>query len=107
MEHVLRSWLIAGRLGDRQGLGAEARVTLYYVMMLAWVGCVADSAEVAAWFGDDLGRPARLGENPVIGGVPLPARGVLASGQAVFEILDPAEYERIRSQAAAPADHMI
>jgi HD-GYP domain-containing protein (c-di-GMP phosphodiesterase class II) len=54
MEHVLRSWLIAGRLGDRQGLGAGARVSLYYVMMLAGVGCVADSAEVAAWFGDDI-----------------------------------------------------
>ncbi len=54
MEHVLRSWLIAGRLGDRLGLGAEARVALYYVMMLAWVGCVADTAEVAAWFGDDI-----------------------------------------------------
>jgi HD-GYP domain-containing protein (c-di-GMP phosphodiesterase class II)/ribosomal protein S18 acetylase RimI-like enzyme len=27
MEHVLRSWLIAGRLGDRMGLGAEARVS--------------------------------------------------------------------------------
>jgi HD-GYP domain-containing protein (c-di-GMP phosphodiesterase class II) len=54
MEHVLRSWLIAGRLGDRQGLGAEARVSLYYVMMLAWVGCMADTAEVATWFGDDI-----------------------------------------------------
>jgi HD-GYP domain-containing protein (c-di-GMP phosphodiesterase class II) len=54
MEHVLRSWLIAGRLGERLGLGAGARVSLYYVMMLAWVGCVADTAEVAAWFGDDI-----------------------------------------------------
>jgi hypothetical protein len=53
--------------------------------------------------GADLGRPARLRDNPVIGGIPLPARGVLASGQAVFEILDPAEYDRTRSQAAAPA----
>jgi hypothetical protein len=50
--------------------------------------------------GVDLGRPARLRENPVIGGVPLPARGVLASGQAVFEILDPAEYERTLKTAA-------
>jgi hypothetical protein len=55
--------------------------------------------------GVDLGRPARLRENPVIGGVPLPARGVLASGQAVFQILDPAEYGRIRSEAATPAQH--
>ena len=54
MEHVLRSWLIARRLGDRLGLGAGARASLYYVMMLAWVGCVADSTEVAAWFGDDI-----------------------------------------------------
>jgi hypothetical protein len=30
------------------------RVSLYYVMVLAWVGCVADTAEVAAWFGDDI-----------------------------------------------------
>jgi hypothetical protein len=50
MEHVLRSWLIAGRLG----VGSEARVSLYYVIVLAWVGCVADAAEVAAWFGDDI-----------------------------------------------------
>jgi HD-GYP domain-containing protein (c-di-GMP phosphodiesterase class II) len=54
MEHVLRSWLIAGRLAERLGLEAETRESLYYVMMLAWVGCVADSAEVAAWFGDDI-----------------------------------------------------
>ncbi|HEV8274772.1 MAG TPA: hypothetical protein VGQ26_03605 [Streptosporangiaceae bacterium] len=54
MEHVLRSWLIAVRLGERLDPGAEARVALYYVMVLAWVGCVADTAEVAAWFGDDI-----------------------------------------------------
>ncbi len=54
MEHVLRSWLIAARLGERLGLGAEARVSLYYVMALAWTGCVADTAEVATWFGDDI-----------------------------------------------------
>jgi len=29
MEHVLRSWLIAVRLGERLGLDAEARVALY------------------------------------------------------------------------------
>jgi HD-GYP domain-containing protein (c-di-GMP phosphodiesterase class II) len=54
MEHVLRSWLIAVRLGERLGMDAEARVALYYVMVLAWSGCVADTAEVAAWFGDDI-----------------------------------------------------
>ena len=54
MEHVLRSWLIAARLGERLGLETETRTSLYYVMVLAWVGCVADTAEVAAWFGDDI-----------------------------------------------------
>jgi HD-GYP domain-containing protein (c-di-GMP phosphodiesterase class II) len=54
MEHVLRSWLIAVRLGQRLGMVAEARVALFYVMVLAWSGCVADTAEVAAWFGDDI-----------------------------------------------------
>ncbi len=50
--------------------------------------------------GADLGRPAHLRANPTIGGVPLPARGVLAIGQAVFKILDPAEYERTSSTVA-------
>ncbi|MBT1095351.1 hypothetical protein [Streptomyces sp. Tu102] len=50
--------------------------------------------------GVDLGRPTRLRKNPRIGDVPLPARGVLAVGQAVWEILDPAEYERTRTETA-------
>ena len=54
MEHVLRSWLIAACLGEHFGLGAEGRRSLYYVVTLAWVGCVADTPEVARWFGDDI-----------------------------------------------------
>jgi len=54
MEHVLRSWLVAARLGDHLDLDADARASLYYVATLAWVGCVADTPEVAAWFGDDI-----------------------------------------------------
>ena len=54
MEHVLRSWLIAVRLGERLNMDPRTRVALYYVMVLAWAGCVADTAEVAAWFGDDI-----------------------------------------------------
>ncbi|MFE3326707.1 hypothetical protein [Streptomyces sp. NPDC059176] len=52
--------------------------------------------------GADLGRPVRLRENPRIGDVPLPARGVLAVGQAVWEIRDRAEYDRVRAAAAGP-----
>jgi hypothetical protein len=54
MEHVLRSWAIAARLGDHLGVEPGERGALYYVATLAWVGCVADTPEVAAWFGDDI-----------------------------------------------------
>jgi HD-GYP domain-containing protein (c-di-GMP phosphodiesterase class II)/DNA-binding CsgD family transcriptional regulator len=54
MEHVLRSWRIAAGLGERIGLDESERVALYYVALLAWVGCVADAYEVATWFGDDI-----------------------------------------------------
>jgi hypothetical protein len=50
--------------------------------------------------GADLGQPARLRENPSIGGVPLPARGVLAIGQALWKVRDPVEYERTRRETA-------
>ena len=54
MDHVLRSWAIAARLGDHLGVEPAERGALYYVATLAWVGCVADTPEVAAWFGDDI-----------------------------------------------------
>lgn len=50
--------------------------------------------------GIDLGRPVHLRENPRIGDVPLPARGVLAVGQALWRILDEVEYERTRSETS-------
>jgi HD-GYP domain-containing protein (c-di-GMP phosphodiesterase class II) len=54
MDHVLRSWRIAAALGDEVGVDPDARAALYYVVTLAWVGCVADTPEVAALFGDDI-----------------------------------------------------
>jgi HD-GYP domain-containing protein (c-di-GMP phosphodiesterase class II) len=54
MEHVLRSWLIAARMAERVGLEHEARPSLYYVITLAMVGCVAETPELAHWFGDDI-----------------------------------------------------
>jgi len=54
MEHVLRSWAIATRLGEHTGIEDDTAASLYYVSMLSWVGCVADTPEVAAWFGDDI-----------------------------------------------------
>ena len=72
VEHVLRSWLIAARLGDRMGLSADERQWLYYVVTLAWVGCVADTPVVASWFGDDIafrrdGLPVDRAGLPMLG----------------------------------------
>jgi hypothetical protein len=48
----------------------------------------------AALAGVDLGHPAHVTPTPNIGGFPLPARGVLAIGQAAWPILDHDEYTR-------------
>ena len=53
--------------------------------------------------GVDLGHPTRARPNPDIGGVPLPARGVLAIGQAHFEIRDGEEYRRTKEEVRATA----
>jgi hypothetical protein len=54
--------------------------------------------------GTDLGSPSRPGENPSLGGVPLPARGVLAIGQAMWQIRDPEEFESARRLARESYD---
>lgn len=52
-EHVLRQTVIATRLARAAGLSEEQQAAGFYVSLLAWVGCVADSHELAHWFGDD------------------------------------------------------
>jgi len=64
MEHVLRSWVIAARLGDHMGVELDDRGALFYVATPAWVGCVADTPEVAAWFGDDIYASATTRTHP-------------------------------------------
>jgi HD-GYP domain-containing protein (c-di-GMP phosphodiesterase class II)/DNA-binding CsgD family transcriptional regulator len=54
MEHLLRSWRIASRLGAHVGLPEDEQASLFYVAMLSWVGCVADAPEVSTFFGDDI-----------------------------------------------------
>jgi HD-GYP domain-containing protein (c-di-GMP phosphodiesterase class II) len=54
MEHVLRQCLIALRLAERIGLSESERGVVYYVSLVAWVGCHIDAYEQAKWFGDDL-----------------------------------------------------
>lgn len=54
MEHMLRSSLIATGLAGRLGLDEQVRGTVYYATLVTWIGCTADSREVAQWFGDDV-----------------------------------------------------
>jgi HD-GYP domain-containing protein (c-di-GMP phosphodiesterase class II) len=51
---VLRSCVISMRLGKRIGLTDAEQAEVYYVALLAWVGCMADSTDMSAWFGDDI-----------------------------------------------------
>jgi HD-GYP domain-containing protein (c-di-GMP phosphodiesterase class II) len=52
-EHVLRQTVIATRLAAAAGQSDEQRAAVFYVSLLAWTGCIADSHELAFWFGDD------------------------------------------------------
>ena len=54
MEHVLRSCRLALRLAEHVGLEEEERAAVYYAALLAWVGCTADSHELAQVVGDDI-----------------------------------------------------
>lgn len=54
MEHVLRSSLIASRLAERVGVPESDRGAVYYGTVVAWIGCHADSHELAALVGDDI-----------------------------------------------------
>lgn len=66
VEHVLRQTLIAKRLGESLDLSEQDRAALYYISLLAWVGCGSDSHELATWFGDDLAwRAASYEIDPV------------------------------------------
>ena len=54
MEHGLRSCLIATRLAEELELGEREHAGIYWVTLLAMVGCTADSSEMQDLFGDDI-----------------------------------------------------
>jgi HD-GYP domain-containing protein (c-di-GMP phosphodiesterase class II) len=70
--HLTRASLLGVRLAERMGLSADDRATTYYLALLAWVGCTADSHELATRFGDDIALRAgtydvELGSPPMLG----------------------------------------
>jgi HD-GYP domain-containing protein (c-di-GMP phosphodiesterase class II) len=54
MDHVLRSCVLGLRIAEDIGLDESERAVVYYVALLAWLGCHADAHEQSAWFGDDI-----------------------------------------------------
>jgi hypothetical protein len=73
-EHVLRQCRIALGLAEHLGVDPAERAAVHYVAMLAWVGCTADSHELAAQFGDELALRADPHEVDLAG---LPMMGFL------------------------------
>jgi HD-GYP domain-containing protein (c-di-GMP phosphodiesterase class II) len=53
-QHIIRQTLIAMRVAERRDFTEDERAAIFYVSLLAWVGCVADAHEMGKWFGDDL-----------------------------------------------------
>ena len=53
-QHIIRQTVIALRMAELEGLSDDERAAIFYVSLLAWVGCVADAHEMGKWFGDDM-----------------------------------------------------
>jgi hypothetical protein len=92
--------LLAERLGMGELTFAGVMPSGHYGVLMPQRMYLIDESH-AEFGGLDLGRPTRLSENPAIGEVPLPARGVLAIGEAVWEIRDRAEFDAVRNAVAA------
>ncbi|MEV3900824.1 HD domain-containing phosphohydrolase [Mycobacterium sp. NPDC050551] len=54
MEHMLRSALLSARMAERMGLDPQQKATVYYANLVGWIGCHADSHELAELFDDDI-----------------------------------------------------
>ena len=95
MEHVLRQSLIAMRLAERIGVEPEQRADVFYVSLLAWVGCWVDAYDQAKWWGDDQSIKVKIydhGRNPV---------GLQAARYAIGELgAGKPSLERMRVRAA-------
>ncbi|HEX6220172.1 MAG TPA: HD domain-containing phosphohydrolase [Acidimicrobiia bacterium] len=67
VEHGLRTCLVSMRLADALGLDPELRREVFYVTLLRFLGCTADSHQAAELFNDDdLGLLSEMA--PVING---------------------------------------
>jgi hypothetical protein len=58
LEHVLRSCILGLRIAEDLEFEESERAVVYYVALLAWLGCHVDAHEQSAWFGDDIAMRA-------------------------------------------------
>lgn len=54
LEHAMRTAVLAVRLGELAGVGAEELADTYYVALLHASGCTSNGHEAAQLFGDDI-----------------------------------------------------
>ncbi len=67
VERVLRQTVIAMRLADAAGCDGQVRSATYYTSLLTWVGCAADTSDLAELFGDETGLFADTHEGDLAG----------------------------------------
>ena len=60
LEHVMRAALVAVRLGEAQGLGEAELADVYYLALLAYVGCTAEAHVIAEATGNDISNNAMV-----------------------------------------------
>ena len=53
VERVLRQTVIAMRLADAVSVDPAVRAATYYTSLLTWVGCAADTSDIAVLFGEE------------------------------------------------------
>jgi hypothetical protein len=63
----VRSCRLGLRVAGSVGLSEQERAVVYYVALLGWVGCHAESHEQAAWFGDEIAMKADRYEVDMVG----------------------------------------
>ncbi len=91
----MRAWM-AGLMGMGSIALAGRMPSGHFGVLMPQRMYLIDRADVRL-AGADLGTPVLVRANPTIGGMPLPARGVFAIGQAHWEIRDTTEYRETRA----------
>jgi HD-GYP domain-containing protein (c-di-GMP phosphodiesterase class II) len=67
VERVLRQTVIAMRLADIAGAADEVRSATYYTSLLTWIGCAADTSDIAGLFGDETALYADIYDDDLAG----------------------------------------